>query len=1063
MKITSLIFIIFLFCLCCYGQEKNENNLHVNDTIRQKNKINLYNRNGDYQNIVQLPSTPSSPEVAGILRNDKTQMDFFNGIPDITIPIYDIKLKKYNLPINLKYNIRGNKPDEHPTSVGLGWSLYAGGHVTRIVNGIRDTKYVLSTENKQDLITRTLDDYITECENKLLSKYIYRRFTLPHDNFHSIYNYLRAPDLDEFIVNVGKLQASFYMYKDANGKLITKISSKNSLDFKVEIIEKAIPSYSFIGSDTDYEGNYFDKYLKVPIQFGWDGGYEDIYKIKITDSDGMIYIFGNDPDAFEIKFEHCPTKVFNTLGQTIRNCDGKALDKRYDYKPSEYSSSFQGEIVTWHLTEIITPYHETIYFRYTKKNINIIETIAYNPPGAYNNPQTCHYHKMALSYIYPSTLNYIIASNGDKLQFIHSKRQDILNYQSIDLSAPKTEQRIKKMIPYRDNITMQSHKILEKNFFLKLNKIYIYNYDNLRSSISLNYINNPKERLKLSDLVIKDSEYKEIMKYGFKYNPQLLPNYSSMQTDNWGYYNGKDFSNFQYTDLSHLYEYRGSDPEKMKAEILESITYPTGGKWSFEYEANTYSKIATKYPCGLKDESGIAGGLRIKSIKMSSSEEELPVIKKYYYLNTDGKSSGILSHQPLYKVHFENINPYDAYDEYSEGNFESLTYLHGSHLTYSRVVEELNDGSYTVYNYTNFDTFNDIDPTDRCRNSSEFNDPSFAKYIDEKYTDQSINRGLLKQKEYYSPQKAILKKEEYTYNTKTDEFLKVVNRKPYSNYYYNINSNKIFIHFPSLEKEITTEYTPTGNIQKTIEYTYNRNRLISKIKMKNSDNTSDFIKTFRYIDESNTSIPVYRFIKRSNLLSSVTREQTIYNHKEYNIYTSYKIENEICLPEDIYYGTGKEDNEYECKLTYNRYDNYGNPVYITKNDAKNTVYLWSYDGQYLIAEIQNVTIEEVETVIKDVFGINTHLNAINYLASQTNPNETNIMSFNRHPGLSSALVTTYTYKPLIGISSMTDPKGVTTYFEYDSYGRLKESYYYENNDINKKRIIQSHEYHYQNQ
>ena len=51
-------------------------------------------------------------------------------------------------------------------------------------------------------------------------------------------------------------------------------------------------------------------------------------------------------------------------------------------------------------------------------------------------------------------------------------------------------------------------------------------------------------------------------------------------------------------------------------------------------------------------------------------------------------------------------------------------------------------------------------------------------------------------------------------------------------------------------------------------------------------------------------------------------------------------------------------------------------------------------------------------------------------------------------GLPQALVTTYTYAPLIGVTSITDPNGNTVYYEYDDHHRLKHVKDKDNNILN---------------
>ncbi len=81
---------------------------------------------------------PQSPQSQALARYGEYPVSMTTGVPDITIPIYDIKLGEYTLPINISYHASGIKMDEVATTVGLGWSLNAGGVITRSVNGAPD-------------------------------------------------------------------------------------------------------------------------------------------------------------------------------------------------------------------------------------------------------------------------------------------------------------------------------------------------------------------------------------------------------------------------------------------------------------------------------------------------------------------------------------------------------------------------------------------------------------------------------------------------------------------------------------------------------------------------------------------------------------------------------------------------------------------------------------------------------------------------------------------------------------------------------------------------------------
>ena len=93
---------------------------------------------GSYQ-MQFLPSViPPTPQAAALARYGEYPVSHTTGIPDITIPLYEIDLGGYKLPISISYHASGFRPDDVATPVGLGWVLNAGGAVTRTIMGAPD-------------------------------------------------------------------------------------------------------------------------------------------------------------------------------------------------------------------------------------------------------------------------------------------------------------------------------------------------------------------------------------------------------------------------------------------------------------------------------------------------------------------------------------------------------------------------------------------------------------------------------------------------------------------------------------------------------------------------------------------------------------------------------------------------------------------------------------------------------------------------------------------------------------------------------------------------------------
>ncbi len=101
--------------------------------------------------------TPLSPEAAAFTKYGEVPVSHFTGIPEIGIPLYTIKSKALSLNLAFSYHAGGNKVEDLPSWVGMGWSLSSIPSVSRSVRGMLDE----STPGVRDLVNgKSMDDII---------------------------------------------------------------------------------------------------------------------------------------------------------------------------------------------------------------------------------------------------------------------------------------------------------------------------------------------------------------------------------------------------------------------------------------------------------------------------------------------------------------------------------------------------------------------------------------------------------------------------------------------------------------------------------------------------------------------------------------------------------------------------------------------------------------------------------------------------------------------------------------------------------------------------------------
>lgn len=910
----------------------------------------------------------SSPSAAEVVRYERVPVSYFNGLPSIDIPLYSIQSKDITFPISLSYHASGIKVNQYPTMVGLGWNMNLGA-ITRVVNGIPDETCGNDIEDQKVQSFEGMTDTGFYFSSQFMDGDDWASKERLEDHYISsdVLEYDIEPD--EFVINAYGLSGSIFFYRDSNGTIHSRIKTNNGETFKVE---------SHIMTDNPTSIVFSENESDIPLR-----SYR-IYKMfkefTIIKNDGTRLVFGGDDDHIE----------FHT-------------EKRVSENNRAYMKTWPS---AWMLKEIISPKGNRLSFQYRRHGSPVIMsdvrtdimTIDYVSGDITENRSTDPSRGLSFIIQHPLYPLSISSNDGLSISFSTTKANDLptitedgkrfLNMSGLDHGQ---NSELIDNIYYSKGTTVNPTAVFAEpyDYSQRLTAIDIYHKQALIKSLKFRYIENQAERLKLDMLNIGNATGNHEQIYHFEYDGGKLPQYNSTVTDNWGYWNNKNYRNADIDE--NFFGFRSPDIAYTKAETLTKITWPTGGYVTFDYELNDYSKVATQAPdFDIIEMAGQAGGLRIKQIKHCTDTTEY--VHSFEYKNIDGTSSGILSGIPVYQAtgkHHANfeytswlglvymsykIDIDQLYQMESEAYINTLGLTTGNHVTYSRVIESIGKTSplRKEYIYTNHDSHPDTADFSMYTNIDNV-------ALDNKFTSRELMRGLLTNEVWYNGDVKVkeIKNRYKDGGTEEGEYMKAIDL--FSNPGQNKNSiyfpfvryapYKILTFYPYLTSRIEDTYDPTGTVVISSleeQYIYDDNLLLKKKIRKDSKGQWETT-TITYPNEYRSGI--YTDMTARNMISypvettkSVNGKITTASINEYKQYHSNILPEKtwrLSLVESLdstdftqYYVNGK-DQRYVLDSEVVDYDKSGNPLHICDNHGIHTSYEWGYGASFPTAQTIN--------------------------------------------------------------------------------------------------------------
>lgn len=1059
--------------------------------------LTSFSQNGSEQ---LLKVVPPSPNVASLGKYGDVPVGLYTGVPNISIPLYEIKDGSLDLPVSLSYHAGGIKVEEIASSVGLSWSLNAGGVIGRNVRGLPD-----------DISNWPLRDSANSIENIMV-----------RNNSNQIQKLVR--DVDEGSRD-GEADIYYYNFNQFSGKFF----------YDEKRIVHTIPAKNIIINQ---------------IVGGW----------KITTEDGMIYSFNKVEEISSVSCSDYQTIDAAWFLTSIKSLDGKK-EITFNYETVNYTyETLLGQTKYFSInstgTKCIpnpslclgTQNYNTqrlvridfsdgyIKFSYNTLRCDLMNDKSLDEMKVYNkNKELIKGFKFGYSYFGDNSDGYnFFTKNLKRLKLVSITEED------------STSQKPPFILAYNESVELPGRLSYAQDHWGYYNgKI---NNPDLIATFTTTVFSGAQIIFPGADRKAnpKTAQAGILKKITYPTGGQTLFTYESNTvsddqvepqnetTDQVLYLGARNQSVYnmpdRYESIELVVPIQGAQVQFQVSgfpyslwqdcDFVQCLIIKDNNQIPFSQISDSWNGVTTAWPSGRYKirfthdcnidaianfsvtiiaqipttmqsvEIRSVGGLRIKTIEDRYDTGSLSIIKNYKYNpeNDTTHSSGVLVNFPDYGYDLtvysvtrlpggELAGPADYCSYRVRQSFSNypLATTQGSYVGYSHVIVDLGKNGESWYSYNTHPgkgssfPFSPVDNFDWARgfllNVKEFSRKNgilvpVSETINTPYSfNQFKAYGIKTGRDYFyidagemPPYLQPLPK--YSFYPSITECYSLGQSKERL---YDQNDSSKFIetitdytyspqHLQLVQSKTTTSNSNQSTVEEIVSHKkYPFDYVFSGVPL---GGEATGIKNLQDLHAANAVIEEYVVKQNRNIITNQLSDQRVVNagittYKTDKPYPDQllRLENGSPIPLENF-GNGSIltantfiknadaaiNNSYKTAVIFNSYDDVGNITTQQKAADIKKSYIWGYNSKYPVAEVVG---EDYVTIIA-----NSNLDQSILQSLSTSDDQMRTELNKVRTKFPAALVTTYTYKPLVGVTSQTDINNRSTYYYYDSLGRL---------------------------